>query len=309
MKQSKEPNSHDKDLTTLDLNTIDSKSKASNKKKADKQKKLLIIASAVTAVVVIVLAIFMLTGDEEPKKTVPTPTSTPVPSPTPEAVEPTPTPEPVVLPAEFVSAQAVNPHVYAWIEIPDTVIAYPMLQHPEDNYYYLTHTMYGEEKTAGSIYTENYNSKDFTDPNTIIYGHNMRDGSMFKALHKFKDLDFFNTHRTMYIYTPTQKLEYRIFAAYITDNRHLLYTYNFADPGVFTTYLNEIFNGRSNLMQGGNLDTSINLNSANKIITMQTCTGSDYTRLLVQAVLVNVTGTPDIIVPSTTVTTGEAVAK
>lgn len=271
------------------------------------KKKLIIIACTLAAVVVAVLAItFISSGKKEIKEPVATAEPTPTPVPTP---VPTPTPEAVVLPENFQIALMQNPHVYAWIQIPDTNINYPILQHPEDNSYYLTHTILGEEKTEGSIYTENYNSKDFTDANTIIYGHNMRNGSMFKHLHKFRDLDFFNSHRTMYIYTQTQCLEYRIFAAYTTDTRHLLYTYNFNDAGIFTTYINEIFNGRSSLMQGGNLDTSINLNSSNKIITLQTCNGNDKTRLLVQAVLTKVTGTPDIIIPSSLCVTGDAVAK
>lgn len=295
MNQKNEP-----EITNTDEKTV--------KKLTPDKKKIIILVSALAAITLVLIIVFTVLSKEEKPQTEPVATEEPTPTPVPTPV-PTPTPEAVVLPENFQIALMQNPHVYAWIEIPDTNVNYPILQHPEDNQYYLTHTILGEEKTEGSIYTENYNTKDFTDGNTIIYGHNMRNGSMFKHLHKFEDLDFFNSHRTMYIYTQTQKLEYRIYAAYVTDSRHLLATYNFNDAGVFTTYINEVFNGRSSIMQGGNLDTSINLNSANKIITLQTCTGNDNTRYLVQAVLTKVTGTPDIVVPNTLCVTGSAVSK
>lgn len=300
----------DADLVTLDLDNIDTNKEKKNNAvvawvKAHKGISIAIAAVVVLAVIILAIVIVKANSKPQPKPVATvTPTSTPEPS-----SEPAVTPEPVEIPIDFAAYQAQNPDVYAWIQIPDTNINYPILQHPTDNYYYLNHTITGEEKTEGSIYTETYNTKTFEDSNTIIYGHNMRNGSMFKHVHKFKDLDFFNSHRTMYIYTPTQILEYRIFATYTTDSRHLHYTYNFADESVYATYLTEIFNGRSSLMQGGNLDTSINLNSSNKIVTLQTCTGNDNTRLLLQAVLVKVSGTPNIVVPNTICTTGAAVKK
>ena len=103
--------------------------------------------------------------------------------------EPEPEPEPeapaVEIPIDFASLQARNPDVYAWITVPGTQVDYPILQSASDNGYYLDHTIDGEEKPEGSIFTENYNSKDFEDPNTVIYGHNMKNGSMFRTLHDY----------------------------------------------------------------------------------------------------------------------------
>ena len=82
----------------------------------------------------------------------------------------------------------LNPDVYAWIDVPGTEISYPVLQSAEDNSYYLEHTIEGEKTLPGAIYSENYNSKDFSDYNTILYGHNMRNGTMFAGpLHDFED--------------------------------------------------------------------------------------------------------------------------
>ena len=79
---------------------------------------------------------------------------------------------------DFEALQQQNADIYAWIRIPETQIDYPILQHPSDDAYYLNHTVEGTEGLPGSIYTEKVNSKDFTDFNTVIYGHNMKNGTM-----------------------------------------------------------------------------------------------------------------------------------
>lgn len=275
----------------------DSPSPNNNKKS---RKKLIIIAAASLAVLILLTVLILVFW----KKPAPAPKPAPKPTPSPTATPaPTPTPEAVNIPIDFATLQWQYPDAYAWIHIPDTNVNYPVFQHPTDNSYYLERNMDGSVGYPGCIYTENFNSKTFEDPNTILYGHNMKDGTMFKHLHKFKDLEFFNSHRTMYIYTPTQILEYRIFAAYVADSRHLLFSYDYTNPNVYTEYLNEV------MMKKGNIDKGMNLNSANKIITMQTCTGNDDTRYLVQAVLADVKGEPDIIIPDSLVTTGSAIAQ
>ena len=92
-----------------------------------------------------------------------------------EVVEPAEEPEVAIenekaaLPIDFESLCEINPEIYAWIRIPDTNIDYPILQHEgEDQGYYLTRDIYGENSSAGSIYTEHYNRQDFTDPNTLL---------------------------------------------------------------------------------------------------------------------------------------------
>ena len=72
----------------------------------------------------------------------------------------------------------MNPDVYAWIAVPGTEIEYPILQHPSDNSYYFMHNSDGSYGYPGCIYTENLNSKDITDNNTVIYGHNVKNDSM-----------------------------------------------------------------------------------------------------------------------------------
>ena len=188
-----------------------------------------------------------------------------------------------VIPVKFEELQAVNPDVYAWITVPGTDIDYPILQHASDNSYYLMHNIDGSYGYPGCIYTENLNSKDFTDNNTVIYGHNMKNGSMFAQLHKFEDPDFFNENREVLIYLPDEVLHYTIFAAHIYDDRHLLYSFDFTDPEVYQKYLDSIFSTRD---MSANIDKDITVTTDDQIITLVTCIGSQpNNRLLVQAVL------------------------
>ena len=188
-----------------------------------------------------------------------------------------------VIPVKFEELQAVNPDIYAWITVPGTVIDYPILQHASDNTYYLMHNIDGSYGYPGCVYTENMNSKDFTDNNTVIYGHNMKNGSMFAQLHKFEDPDFFNENREVLIYLPDEVLHYTIFAAHIYDDRHLLYSFDFTDPEVYQKYLDSIFSTRD---MSANIDKDVTVTADDQIITLVTCIGSQpNNRLLVQAVL------------------------
>ena len=188
-----------------------------------------------------------------------------------------------VIPVKFEELQAVNPDVYAWITVPGTDIDYPILQHASDNTYYLMHNIDGSYGYPGCIYTENMNSKDFTDNNTVIYGHNMKNGSMFAQLHKFEDPDFFKENREVLIYLPDEVLHYTIFAAHIYDDRHLLYSFDFTDPEVYQKYLDSIFSTRD---MSANIDKDITVTTDDQIITLVTCIGSQPSnRLLVHAVL------------------------
>ena len=109
-------------------------------------------------------------------------------------------------PIDFKKLQEQNPDVYAWIEIPGTNVNYPIMRHPTDDAYYLDHTIDGTAGLPGSIYTENYNNKEFTDFNTVIYGHDMRDGTMFKDLHKYEDEEFFKrASGSCYLYARGKK--------------------------------------------------------------------------------------------------------
>lgn len=186
-------------------------------------------------------------------------------------------------PIDFDKLADINTDIYAWIRIPDTNIDYPIAQREGDDAYYLSHDMYQKPRFAGCIYTEDCNSKEFTDPNTVIYGHNMKNKSMFQNLHLFSDADFFEEHPDVYIYTPQGVLLYKVFAAYTYDDRHIMNSFDFSDPEVFQDYLDEILHIRA---MDANIREGVEVTVDDHIITLSTCVGGQtQSRYLVQAVL------------------------
>lgn len=188
-------------------------------------------------------------------------------------------------PIDFDTLTAQYPDIYAWIRIPGTKVDYPIVQRDGDNGYYLNHTIEGKRKAEGAIYTEDYNGKDFEDANTVIYGHNMKNGSMFKTLHKYKDKQFLLDNSDVYIYQKDRVLKYKIFAAYIYDNRHLMMSFDFEDENIFRNYLNNVLTKRD---MSSNINTNVDVTANDKIITLSTCNNNDAQRYLVQAVLLSI---------------------
>ncbi len=188
-------------------------------------------------------------------------------------------------PIDFTSLKKRNKDIYAWIEIPNTEVDYPIVQsYTEADSFYLDHNIDKNYDINGSIYTEKLNKKDFSDPNTLIYGHNMLDGSMFQNLHKFRDKKFFDENRYIYIYTKGHILKYEIVAAYKSDNRHILNSYDFGDPKVFAEYLKGVENPKSLECNA----TGKKLTTSDRLITLSTCIGNESNyRYLVQGVLID----------------------
>ncbi len=185
-------------------------------------------------------------------------------------------------PIDFAQFQEINPDIYAWITIPDTSVDYPVVQRADDDRYYLNHAVDGSKGYPGSIYTEDANKKDFSDFDTVIYGHNMKDDSMFGILYRYKEEEFFSTHRELIIYTQTKVLHYNIFAVCDADNRHILNTNDFSAAAGRKAYLRTL---RQYDFYNCNLGTLNNLTEKDRIVTLSTCTDRNKTRLLVLAVL------------------------
>ncbi len=187
---------------------------------------------------------------------------------------------------DFAALQAeANSDIYAWIHVPDTKIDYPVLQHASDNTYYLNYNMDGSKGYPGCIYTENDNAKDFTDFNTVLYGHNMKDGSMFANLHKFEDADFFAEHPYVYVYTEERLLVYEVFASYEFSNAHLLRKYDVGSEIGISEYLEDVKDVRD---MGRNIREELFPDAGSHIITLSTCIrNKPDNRYLVQGVLLN----------------------
>ena len=182
--------------------------------------------------------------------------------------------------------ETVNKDIYAWIYIPDTAVDYPILQHPTDNTYYLNYNLDGSRGYPGCIYTEDYNAKDFTDPVTVVYGHNMKDGSMFAGLHKYADSEYMESQPYVYIYTPDSLLVYEIFTAHETTDEHILYAHNwFEEKSVLEDYIKDISDAR---IMGSVLRGDVEVDGDDSIITLSTCISTKpNNRFVVQGVLLN----------------------
>ncbi len=185
----------------------------------------------------------------------------------------------------FTELWKINTDIYAWIKIPNTNVDYPVLQTDGDDAFYLEHNYKKQYEFAGSIYSEKLNSKDFNDPNTVLYGHNMLNGTMFRTLHNFRDPDFFAANPYIYIILPDRTLTYEIFSAYEYDDRHLLYSFDFNNKEVFAEYLEYATNPTESMMCNRR---EIDVTADDKIITLSTCLGDiDTSRYLVQGVLIS----------------------
>jgi sortase B len=178
-----------------------------------------------------------------------------------------------------------NPDIYAWITVPGTVIDYPVLQHPEEMDYYLDHNVDGSQGYPGCIYTQRMNKKDWSDPNTVLYGHNMKNGTMFAALHHFKDSQFFDDNRYIHVYTEDGRtLVYEIFAAYEYSDLSLLMNFFMNSEEGRQSYFDSIWENEG---MNSNFAEDVELTVDDKIITLSTCiSNKPQNRYLVQGVLI-----------------------
>lgn len=188
-------------------------------------------------------------------------------------------------PIDFKGLKEINTDIYAWVRIPNTKVDYPVAQsYVENDSFYLNHNIYKKYDSLGTLFTEKHNSLDFNDPVTIIYGHNSYNGAMFRSLYNFKDKNFFDENRYLYIYTSGHILTYEVFAAYEYDNRHILNSYDFSNKQVFKEYLNHSKNPVSLV---ANVSDKVEVTENHRIITLSTCmAGKRNNRYLVQGVLI-----------------------
>lgn len=205
-----------------------------------------------------------------------------LPSPSaPAEAEPEP-PEPyadLLQQVDLEALQAVNPEVVGWITIPETEVNYPLLQ-AADNRYYLDHTWMGDTSSVGAIFLECRCAPDFSGFHTIIYGHNMRNGSMFGSLRHYAGADYREAHPSVYLVTAGGVRRYDIFAAFEAGVEEIVYRLDLEETGSEAEFL------RFSLDHSV-IDTGIIPEPEDQIITLSTCTGRGHAkRWVVQAVLV-----------------------
>lgn len=190
-------------------------------------------------------------------------------------------PEEYKSPIDFESLQKANPDIYAWLYVEGTEISYPVLQHPEDDTYYLTHTSSGEKEKKGALYTEKaYNSKEFDDPLTVIYGHHMKSGEMFGKLQEtYAEENAMENHGEFIIYLPDRELHYKVFAAVPYKSYHLLGNDDTTKPSVFGEFLDSMYQIRA---VGAVFNEDEKATTNDKVVVLSTCLiGNNKRRYLV----------------------------
>lgn len=193
----------------------------------------------------------------------------PLPSPTPQPAASTTTTtieqttEPTIN-INFEPLLEINPDIVGWISIEDTPIDYPVVQ-TDDNSFYLSHDFNKDSSKAGTIFLD-YRIEDMlSDPHLILYGHNMRDGSMFHALMQYKEEDFFQEHRTFTFDQLYRQDTWEIFAVYVTTIDFYYIRTSFRSDEDFLDFIAQ-FQARSMY------DTGIEITADDQILTLSTCT-------------------------------------
>lgn len=167
---------------------------------------------------------------------------------------------------DFDGLRKVNPDVIGWIDIPGAGISYPVLK-GEDNSYYLTHLASGQFGISGSIFMDYHNRQDFSDQNTIIYGHNMKDDSMFGKLNDYQDRNIYEENPFFYIYVPGKVMKYQIFSCYAGSVSGEAYIYSFPEISDFMDFTEAI-------ISSADYETGITVGETDRVVTLSTCVSS-----------------------------------
>ena len=174
---------------------------------------------------------------------------------------------------------AQNSDLVGWIEMAPG-IDYPIVQ-GETNQTYLHTDFYGNYAFSGCIFMNSDNAPNWTDSNTIIYGHNMMNGSMFGTLDYYYDRDYSMEHPNIYIYTPEGRFTYKIARDMIVTDGGVAYSYGLFTPEMMQEYIND---SASEANVNYTLDPGIQ--ETDRIITLSTCrSSSGSARHILQAVL------------------------
>jgi|GEM_PF-2369120 len=198
----------------------------------------------------------------------------------------------------FMDFDALNeqyPGVVGWIELEDSPINFPIMQHPSNNTFFLNHLPDGTVNRSGSIYLDYRNENDFSDYSIFIYGHHFsRTDAMFSYLRNYRNQEFFDNNPIIYIYTPYADYALVIFGAHLAHAFRDHPPLYFANDDEFYDYV-RIVRGRS-LVQ-----TDVEVNAGDKIVSLVTCQ-QDFAdaRLIVTGKLVRLGG---IDTPNTSVIT------
>ncbi|AUJ24289.1 class B sortase [Virgibacillus dokdonensis] len=167
---------------------------------------------------------------------------------------------------QFKELHKINPDIIGWLAIDKTNINYPILQ-AENNEHYLYRNYKEEQSRAGSIFMDYRNNVNAYNSNIVLYGHNMKDGSMFHNLRKYTDEEFFSNHRSVYFDTKYESYQAEVFSVYHTTTDFDYIQTHFSTQDEYRQLVNEI-------KDKSVFQSDVHVNEKDTIITLSTC---DYT--------------------------------
>lgn len=164
---------------------------------------------------------------------------------------------------DFAALRAVNPEVVAWLICEGTQLNYPVVQ-GSDNAYYLKHLFDGTWNSAGCLFVDCGNIPGFLDQNMVVYGHNMKNKSMFSILTEYKSQEFYDAHPRMLLLTPEQNFRIELFAGYVAGTQDNAWQLSFASEKEFCDWIETV--REKSLFQ-----SDVEVEVSDRLITLSTC--------------------------------------
>ena len=172
-------------------------------------------------------------------------------------------PAPVGPTIDFAGLKEINDDCVAWIYIEDTAINYPVVQ-GLDNSYYLKHLIDGKWNSAGCIFLDSRVDSDLSDRHSIIYGHHMKDGTMFSGLTKHKKQEYYEAHSEGLLITPERTYTIEFFAGYVASVEDPAWKIGFESEEDFDTWIKEA-------QKKSWFTSSLSPAVTDRILTLSTC--------------------------------------
>ncbi len=164
---------------------------------------------------------------------------------------------------DFDTLRQQNEDIAGWLYSAETAINYPVVM-PEDNFYYLHRFIDGSYNVGGTLFIDCLCEGDFSGTNTVIYGHNMNDGSMFASIREYRTQEYYDAHPKMYLNTPEQNYRIEIFAGYVTDADSDTYSISFPNAASYLEFLDKMHSQ-------SDFESDVELGVDDRIITLSTC--------------------------------------
>ena len=177
---------------------------------------------------------------------------------------------------DFDALKRINQDVAGWIELPAVGLSYPIVQ-GETNDSYLHTSISGEYLFAGCIFLDSLNDKKFRNLNSIVYGHNMRDGSMFAKIREYQKQETVDQCPYFWIETPDDDLLYRIVSVHSAVPGSFTFAIRFGDAATFESW-------QEKMKEESVLPMPFEEKPENRIVTLSTCTDQSAFRQVVQGV-------------------------